>query len=214
LSLATAGKILGLIIKGVNMDKKKKSMWNLLNPMTWIDAVLGLLMTIFSPILRLFGRMPAPNTEAFENIQTSDIDDVDRLAKQQQAAADAMARGMSPAEVVRLYARADAAGRATMDLSALDITEQDWLLRLSDDDLVKLSMSTTAACARSLKARSVKPAFARPRPAVEVPEILKIPSAEEAEEAKRQVVAARFRELVLTPGANNTNTYIAADTLH
>lgn len=195
-------------------EKPKKSLWRLLNPLTWLDAVLGLLVAIFAPILRLFGRMPPPDTEAFENIQTSDVDDADRLARQQQAAADAMARAMSPAEVVRLYARADAAGRATMDLSVLEVAEQDWLLRLSDDDLVKLSMSTTAACARSLKARSVKPAYARPKPEVEAPEILKIPSAEETEEAKRQVVAARFRELVLTPGTSNTNAYRAADTLH
>lgn len=182
-------------------EKPKKSLWNLLNPVTWLDAALGLLVAIFAPILRLFGRMPPSDTEGFENIQTTDVDDADRLAKQQQAAADAMAR-------------AGAAGRATMDLSVLDVAEQDWLLRLSDDDLVKLSMSTTAACARSLKARSVKPAYARPKPEVEAPEILKIPSAEEIEEAKRQVVAARFRELVLTPGTSNTNAYRAADTLH
>ncbi len=195
-------------------EKPKKSLWNLLNPVTWLDAALGLLVAIFAPILRLFGRIPPPDTEGFENIQTSDVDDAARLAKQQQAAADAIARAMSPAEVVRLYARADAAGRATMDLSALGMAEQDWLLRLGDDDLVKLGMSTTAACARSLKARSVKPAYARPKPEVEAPEILKIPSAEETEEAKRQVLAARFRELLLVPGAANTDTYRTAGTLH
>ena len=88
------------------MEKPRKSLLNLLNPLTWLDAVVGLLVAIFAPILRLFGRMPPPNTEGFENIQASDVDDADRLAKQQQAAADAMARAMSPAEVVRLYARA------------------------------------------------------------------------------------------------------------
>ena len=49
---------------------------------------------------------------------------------------------------------------------------------------------------------------------VEAPEILKIPSAEETEEAKRQVLAARFRELLLVPGAANTDTYRTAGTLH
>lgn len=195
-------------------EKPKKSLRSLLNPLTWLDAVVGLLVTLLGPILRLFGRMPLPDTGGFENIQTSDVDEAERLAKQQQAVVDAMARAMSPAEIVRAYARAETAGRAVMDLSGLDMAEQDWLLQLSDDDLVKLSMSTTAACARSLNARSVKPAYARPKPEVEPPGILKIPSAEETEEAKRQVVAARFRELVLTPGTSNTNAYRAADTLH
>ncbi|MCV3768892.1 hypothetical protein [Rhizobium sp. TRM95796] len=196
------------------MVQPKKFAWDLFSPATWLEAAMGLLVAIFGTILRVFGHMPPPRTEGFKNTQISDVEYAERSAKQRQAAIDAAASTMSPAEVVRLYARADATGRATMDLSILNVAQQDWLLQLSDDDLVKLGMSSIRACARSLEAKSVKPAYTRPRPDAVPPAILKIPTCQETDETKRQVVATRFRELLLAPGAANANSHSDSYMLH
>lgn len=196
------------------MPEKKKSWWTYLNPLTWIEGFFQVLGAIFSPILRFFGLLAPPSTEGFENIQRADVDDAKKLAAEQEAAVDAITREMSPAEVVRAYARADAAGRASMDLSALDLESQDWLLRLSDEDLDKLSISTTYGCARSLEAKEVKPSYAKPKLETEAPEILETPSAEEIEQRKREFVSARFRGLFHAPGIPNTDPRFVPATVH
>jgi len=185
------------------MEKRKKSMWSVLNPLEWINAAFQLLAAVFGPLLRWLGMLAPPSTEGFENLTTADVDDAAELARKQEAAVDAITREMSPAEVVRAYAKADAAGRAEMNLSVLDAAGQDWLLRLSEEDLEKLGMSTTSACARSLEARKVLPTYAKAKPETEAPEILSTPSAEEIEEMKREFVAARYRELFHAPGVPN-----------
>ncbi|AVA22002.1 hypothetical protein [Rhizobium sp. NXC24] len=195
------------------MIGKKKSMWSLLNPLEWLNAAIGLLAVVFGPLLRWLGMLTPPRAEGFENIQKEDVDDAKKLAEEQEAAVDAITREMSPAEVVRAYASADAAGRATMDLSALDMEEQDWLLRLSDEDLDKLGMSTPSGCARSLEAKEVLPSYPKAAPEMETPEIYAIPSDEENEEAKREFISARFRELFLVPGIPNPNPKFVS-TLH
>ncbi|CUW93602.1 hypothetical protein [Agrobacterium genomosp. 2] len=200
------------------MQKKTKSMWKLLNPLEWIHAAFALLAWLMGPILRFFGMMPPPRTDGFQNIQKSDVDEAAEQAKRTEEAVDAILKEMSPAEVVKAYAKADADTRSTMDLSVLDLEGQDWLLNLSKEDLDLLGMSTEAACARSLEAREVRPAYPKPRPETEAPEILSVPSAEDTDEWKRQQIAERFRqvqqELWLSPGVPNPKPKHAAFTLH
>lgn len=190
---------------------EKKSLWNFLNPLALLDAIFG-------SLLRWLGLMPHPRTDGFENITKSDVEDAAKAARETEEAIDAIVKDMSPAEVVRAYARADINTRMTMDLSVIDLEGQDWLLSLSDEDLDLLGMSTTAACARSLEARAVQPAYARTKPEPEASEILTIPSAEDEEEWKRQQIAERFRqvqrELWLSPGVPDLKPKHAAFTAH
>lgn len=200
------------------MEKKKKSMWALLNPLEWIQAAFALLAAVFGPLLRWLGMLTPPSTDGFQNIQKADVEDAAKLAAEQEAAVDTLARAMSPAEVVRAYARADAAGRAEMDLRALDLAQQDWLLGLSEEDLSMLGMSTTSACARSLEAKEVRPAYAKQKPETETAEIYQIPTEDDVEEAKRQQIAALFRqvqrELFHAPGIPNLHPKHTPATLH
>lgn len=200
------------------MEKKKKSWMSLLNPLEWFSVALQLLAAVFGPLLRWLGMLTPPSTEGFENIQKQDVEDAKQLAEEQEAAVDAIIREMSPADVVRAYARADAAGRVEMDLSVLDLAQQDWLMRLSDEDLSKLGMSTTGACARSLEALEVRPAYPKPSAETETAEILKTPTVEDEEEWKREQIAALFRqvqrELFLAPGVPNLKPQHTPTTLH
>ena len=200
------------------MEKKKKSLWTLLNPLTWIEAAFGLLAAVFGPILLWLGLLTPPSTSGFENIQKSDVEDAERLAQEQEAAVDAIVREMSPAEVVRAYAKADGAGRASMNLQVLDDAQQDWLMRLSNEDLDKLGMSTTGACARSLEAREVRPAYPKAAAETETAEIYTIPTEEEIADMKREQIAALFRqvqrELFHAPGVPNLNPKHTLTTLH
>ncbi|NKJ72707.1 hypothetical protein GFL38_10565 [Rhizobium leguminosarum bv. viciae] len=200
------------------MNTKKISLWALLNPLVWLEAGVWVLAAVFGPLLRWLGMLTPPRTDGFENIQKSDIEDVAKLAQEQEAAVDAIVREMSPSEVVRAYAKADVAGRAVMDLSALSMEQRDWLFGLSDEDLAKLGMSTTGACARSLERREVLPIYAKPQPEMETAEILRTPTQEDIEEAKRRQIAALFRpiqrELWLAPGVPNLKPQHTPTSLH
>lgn len=191
------------------METKRRSLWSLLNPLEWLSAIFG-------PLLRFLGLLSPPNTEGFENIQKADVEAEAEEAKRKEEAIDAIVRDMSPAEIVKAYAAASPEDRALMDLSALDAEGQDWLQSLAEDDLTLLSMSTTGGCARSLEAKAMKPIY--PRPAAEeteMAETLRIPTMEDVEEEKRAFVAARFRELWLSPGVPNLNPkYVPGATLH
>lgn len=200
------------------METKKKSIWSLLNPLEWLNAAFSLLAAVFGPLLRWLGMLTPPSTGGFENIQKADVEDAAKLAAEQEAAVDTLARTMSPAEVVRAYARADAAGRAEMDLRVLDDGQIDWLMRRSEEDLAKLGMSTRGACARSLEAKAVLPSYAKMKPEMETAEIYTITTEEEIEEAKKQEIAELFRqvqrELFLAPGVPNLNPKHTPATLH
>lgn len=200
------------------METKKKSMWSLLNPLEWLSAALQLLAAVFGPLLGWLGMLTPPSTEGFENIRKADVEDAKQIAEQQEAAVDAITRDISPAEVVRAYARADAASRAEMDLQALDDAQKDWLMRLSDEDLGKLGMSTSSGCARSLEAMEVRPSYAKQKPEMETAETYQIPTEDDVEEAKRQQIAALFRqvqrELFHAPGIPNLHPKHTPATLH
>lgn len=202
----------------MEMEKKKKSAWALLNPLEWIAGFFQMLAAVFAPLLRWMGMLTPPSTDGFENIRKEDVADEKKLAEQQEAAVDAIVREMSAAEIVRAYARADAAGRASMDLRVLDDGQIDWLLRLSEEDLDKLGMSTTGACARSLEALEVRPAYPKPSAETETAEIYTIPTVEDEEEWKRQQIAALFRqvqrELFHAPGVPNLQPKHTPTTLH
>lgn len=193
------------------MEKKRKSLWSLLNPLEWLSAIFG-------PILRFFGMLSPPSTEGFQNIQREDVAEAAEDAKRTEEAIDAIMQQMSPAEVVKAYASAAPEDRALMDLSALDAEGEDWLHSLREDDLTLLSMSTTAGCARSLEARAMKPIYPRQQPEAETPEILRIPSAEEVEDEKWRLIAEKFRqvqrELWLSPGVPNPEPRHVPSTLH
>jgi hypothetical protein len=200
--------------KEVVMEKKKRWWWSILNPLEWFQAAFALLAAVFAPLLRWLGMLTPPSTGGFENLTKADVEDAAKLAAEQEAAVDAITQQMSPGEVVRAYAKADVAGRASMDLRVLDDAQQDWLLRLSEEDLDKLGMSTTGACGRSLEAKEVRPAYAKTQPETKTAEILPTPSAEEIEEMNREFVAARFRELFHAPGVPNTNPRYTPATAH
>ncbi|ANM09208.1 MULTISPECIES: hypothetical protein [unclassified Rhizobium] len=198
--------------------KKKRSFWNWPNPLAWIEGFFQILAAVFAPILRLLGMLNPPSAQGFENIQRAKVEDAQKLAVENEAAVDELIKQMLPGEVVRAYAKADATGRASMDLSALDDAQQDWLMRLSDEDLDKLGMSTTGACARSLEAREVRPGYPKAAAETETAEIYMIPTQEDIEEVKRQQIAALFRqvqrELFLAPGVPNLNPKHVPATLH
>ena len=187
--------------------EKKKSPWSLLNPFTWLAAIFG-------PLLRFLGLMPPPSTEGFENLTKADVEEAAEDARRTEEAIDAIMQQMSPAEVVKTYASAAPEDRALMDLSALDEDGQNWLQSLSEDDLTLLAMSTTAGCARSLEARTMKPSYPKQTAETETVEILKIPTAENIEEEKREFVAARYRELFHAPGVPNLNPRYVPATIH
>lgn len=87
-------------------------------------------------------------------------------------------------------------------------------MRLSEEDLAKLGMSTTGACARSLEAKELKPAYLRPQPETVTAEILRTPTEEEIEEMKMEFIAARYRELFHAPGIANPKPKFTRTTLH
>lgn len=201
------------------MEKKKKSAWSLVNPFEWLNAAFALLAAVFGPLLRWLGMLTPPRTDGFQNIQKEDVEDAKQLAVEQEAAVDTLISEMSPGEVVRAYAKADANGRAEMNLQVLDLAQQDWLLGLSEEDLAKLGMSTTSACARSLETLEVKPSYAKTKPETKAPDILSTASAVDEEEWKRQQIAALFRqvqrELFHAPGVPNLQPkHTLAATLH
>lgn len=191
-----------------------KQIWSWLNPLSWLNGIFSFLGWIFGPLLRALGYFPHPDTEGFENLSRENVDEAAKLAAEKEAAVDALQRQMSPAEVIWAYAKADAAGRAAMDLSTLRIEEQDWLLRLSDEDLAKLSMSTMSGCARSLEERRVLPIYAKRSAEKETPEIIAIPSEDDIEKMKRDIISARFRELHLAPGIANPYPKFLPTALH
>lgn len=195
------------------MTEKKKSAWSLLNPMTWLDGFFAFLGAIFGPILRAFGMLPPPDTESFDDLSSGDVADAAKLAAEQEAAVEELQKEKSPAEIVRAYARADASERVTLDLSALNYDQQDWLLSLSDTELALLGMSTTSGCARSLERKEVLPIYAK-QPATETAEILVIPAEHDIEEMKRDFISARFRELWHAPEVPNPNPRFIPETLH
>ena len=208
-----------------DMNKAKQFQW--WNPFSWIEAILQTIGAILRDIFALFGMMPPPPTSGHENIQVDDVSAAEKDARKEQEATDQILADLTPAKIVHAYCTASEEARKTIDLSALTFEQQDWLMRLSDADLVMLGKSGEAACRRSVEAGRLLVNRAKLRPAelATAPLVLKIPGAEPpveemSEDEKREYLqeffAARHAELFKPSGLPNTNPKFASSsaTLH
>ncbi|URK87488.1 hypothetical protein LP421_05205 [Rhizobium sp. RCAM05350] len=157
-----------------------------LNPWTWFEfmmsAVIGISRGLWEGLLSLVGVYPQVPRNAHENIQAVDVADAYTEEAEKQSGNDAAGSGLQESpDVVLAYARAGNEERALMDLGKLSTSELDWLLGLTDRDLILLAASGSAACARSLTAGMVIPSLPRPR-RERLPEappaVLKVPNAD------------------------------------
>ena len=189
------------------MNKTKQIQW--WNPFAWFGAIL-------QSILAFFGMVPPPRTDGHENLQVADVEGAEKDARKEQEAIDEIIADLTPGQIVHAYCTASEEARKTIDLSALTVEQQDWLMRLSDADLVMLGKSGEAACRRSVEAGKLMVNRAKLRPAEmeTAPQVLKIPGAdpivEEMSEDERKdylqkFFAARHSELFLPSGAPNTD---------
>ncbi|MGV2052832.1 hypothetical protein ACQZ48_22410 [Agrobacterium sp. 22-209-1] len=186
------------------------------NPLSWLGSILNSIGAFLHLLGVSFGLIPPPPTDGHENIQTTDVVTAEQDARRQQEATDDINANMTPAQVVHAYCTASEESRKTVNLAPLSMEQQDWLMRLSDADLVMLGESGETACRRSVEARKLLVNRAKLRPAdVETaPKILKIPGAapivdemseDEKREYHREFFADRHAELFLSSGAPNTN---------
>ncbi|MEY9562269.1 hypothetical protein [Sinorhizobium fredii] len=186
------------------MNKDNKFQW--WNPLRWFDMIVQAVGAIFRGILELFGIFSDPPPMQHENIQVADVESAEKTAREQQAAIDHFNREMTPAQIVHVYCRATEADRKVMDLSKLSVEQQDWLLRLSDGDLVMLGASGEAACGRSVKALKVM-VSKREMKAAEIekaPEILSTPEPM-TEDEKWEFIRERYNELLYSLSVANPN---------
>jgi len=178
------------------------------NPLGWVDMMLQMVGAVLRSILQLFGMLAPPRTDGHQNIQVTDVEVEKKTAEEQQAAIDHLQNEMTPAQIVRAYCRATEDERRLMNLEKLSVEQQDWLMRLSDAQLVMLGESGEAACGRSVEARQVKVTKAKLRaPEVEVvPVVLPIPqNMAMTEEQKEEIIRDRFNELRYSLSAANSN---------
>ncbi|MBX5021162.1 hypothetical protein [Rhizobium lentis] len=178
------------------MNKDKTFPW--WNPLTWVDLILQAVGAIFRSILEFFGMLAPPRTDQHENIQLADVEAEKKTAEERQAAVDHLDREMTPAQMVYAYCRATEDERRLMNLEKLTPEQQDWLMRLSDRDLVLLGASGKAACTRSVEALRLMVSTSKLRaPEMEAdPVALPIPKdMSMTEEQKQQFIEDRFDEL-------------------
>lgn len=206
------------------MKKKKQFQW--WNPISWVDAVLQILGAVLNSIFRFFGLGPLPRTEGHDNLQVEDVIDAENEARRAQEAIDTIAADMTPAQVVHAYCTVTEEARKTMDLGKLTAEQQDWLLSLSDADLVMLGQSGESACKQSVEAGRLvfHRAKLRPVETEAAPRVLKIPatapiveemSEGEKREYLREFIAERHAELFMHSCATNTNPkFTPRATLH
>ena len=188
------------------MNTNTTSAWNWLNPLFCLQTIYAFFTALITDILKLFGLAPRPATDDFENIQAKDVEDAAAGAVEREASADALFHELSPAQVVHAYAQATEEQRAVMDLGQLSQVEQDWLLGLSDTDLVLLGASGMAACARSLRDRAVLTNPKRLRGGdfdmSDKDSVLR-PDDDDREAANRGYISARFQALMSAPAGTN-----------
>lgn len=178
------------------MNKDKTFPW--WNPLAWVDVILQALGAMLHSILAFFGMLAPPSTDGHQNIQIADVQAEKKTAEEQQAAVDHLDRELTPAQIVYAYSRATEDERRLMNLEKLTVEQQDWLMRLSDAQLVMLGESGEAACSRSVEALKLMVSKSKLRvPEVEAaPVILPIPKdLVMTEEQKQQFVEDRFDEL-------------------
>lgn len=197
------------------MTKTQKWAWA--NPLTWMEAIATVLLSILSAISRLFGLSPAPSTEGFENIQSTDVENAAERAVAKETVQDEAISQMTPAEVLHAYATATEDARATMDFGNLVTADQDWILALSDVDLVLLGAGGIPACARALKQRCVSQGTQRLRKQERIaPQtvVIKEQNDDDHEENNRAYVRARFRDLLSSRPGPDQHLQSAHISLH
>jgi hypothetical protein len=185
-------------------NRKPKRSW--LNPLAWIEQIYAFFIALVTGILQLFGLMPPPNTEGFENIQPADVEAAAAGAVEKQTAIDVSMSLLGRPEIVYAYALATEEQRAAMDLARLSPLEQDWLLGLSDADLVLLAASGLAACSRSLRDRTLVTNVRRLRDrsdSISGSDNEDLPDEDDREERNRAYVSARFRKLMSMPAGTD-----------
>lgn len=186
------------------------------NPFSWLEAFMQTIGGILHRIFAFLGMMSPPSTGGHENVQVADVEDAEKVAREAQEAIDEILADMTPAQIVHAYCTASEDARKAIDLTKLSVDQQDWLLRLSDADLVMLGKSGEAACGRSVEARKLMFNRQKLRPAETeaAARVLKIPGAEpiveemsedEKREYLRDFFADRHAELFLPSGAPNTD---------
>lgn len=166
-----------------------------LNPLALLQAIFTMIATVFRGILAGLGFGQLPVLPSQHESLASDIEDAARLAAEQEAAVNALQRHRTPGDVVHAYAKAESGERSTINLAALDEIQQDWLMCLSDADLVLLAGSGPDACARSLEKLKVLPDFRKLRARPEMksaPPILAVPFMADSENARRQHVRMQY----------------------
>ncbi|UFS81579.1 MULTISPECIES: hypothetical protein [Rhizobium] len=171
-----------------------------LNPMWYLGGITSFLYDVFGPLLRWLGLMKSEPPIPHDNTQVDDVLAASQEAVAQADAIEELGKQMTPAEIVRAYAGANAEDRPGMDLSALSEQQQDWLLSRSDVDLVYLAHETDAGLERSLTALQVfrwKPRRTEPEPA---PILTTTPM---TDEEKALFIRARVSELWLPDGTAN-----------
>lgn len=193
-------------------DPNRKSKRSWLNPLAWIEQICAFFTALVTGILQLFGLLPLPNTEGFENIQPADVEAAATGAVEKQAAIDASISQLSRPEIVYAYALATEDQRAAMDLARLSPLEQDWLLGLSDADLVLLGASGLATCCRSLRDCTLVTNVRRLRDGSD--SISCSDNEDDREERNRAYVSARFRELMSTPAGTDPGHKSVPHPLH
>lgn len=184
------------------------------NPLSWIGTILQSIGVFLHMLGISFGLIQPPRSDGHENIQTTDVTDAEEDARREQEAIDEIVAYMTPAQVVHAYCKASVEARKTINLAPLSMEQQDWLMRLSDKDLVLLRGSGETACGRSVEAMRVIVNRSKLRPAQmeAAPQVLKIPGADpiademtddEKREYHREFFANRHAELFLASGAPN-----------
>lgn len=174
-----------------------KNTLKFLNPMSWLRVMIDMITILIRGVLAGFGIGQLPLIPKSGGSQVSDVEDAAKLAAEQEAAVDTLRRQRMPGDLVHAYASADSATRSMIDLSVLDNVQQDWLMRLSDAELVMLAGSGVNACARSLQNMKVMPDFRKLRvqETETAPRILAVPSEDDLENTRRQHVREQYEML-------------------
>ncbi len=171
-----------------------------LNPVWYLNGFTALLYDVFGPLLRWLGLMKSEPPIPHDNTSVDDVAVAAQEAAARQEVLEDLGKQITAVELVRAYAKADAEDRPGMDLSALTVQQQDWLLSRSDVDLVFLANETETGLERSLEALQVfrwKPR----RPAAEPAPVLS--TAPMTDQEKADFISARYRELRLLDGSPN-----------
>lgn len=139
-----------------------------------IDAILKMICAIFGV------KPPAVLREMPElSVKADDVkSELENALKCGRSSINSYSRNIG--HTVHQYAKAKSADRITMDLSALNDAQQEWLLMLSDDDLAKLANVGVSKCEKAANGTKCG-IYGLPNPYVKQTEKLKLRKQENVE---------------------------------